>query len=140
MVHTELTPEVAEQYKLAAEMWGSVRREFLHALGQGDPSPDSAQSKKRGGHLWRVFWAAHQRFFRHMCMAAKVRACLAWPLPLRARPGRGTAAPACSALAGWAGQGSKARASCSSQPALTGGPPYGCALGLRQAARRCLGW
>ena len=24
--------------------------------------------------VWRSFWAAHQRFFRHMCMAAKVPA------------------------------------------------------------------
>lgn len=24
--------------------------------------------------IWRTFWAAHQRFFRHMCMAAKVPA------------------------------------------------------------------
>ena len=27
---------------------------------------------RRGNLLWRTFWGAHQRFFRHMCMAAKV--------------------------------------------------------------------
>ena len=80
MVHTELTPEVAAQYQAAAAVWGSLRREFLHALGQGEPSPDSALSKKRGGHLWRVFWAAHQRFFRHMvhgCQGAAAAAAAA---------------------------------------------------------------
>jgi len=57
----------------------------------GDSATESAATKgpsattsrgttaKRGGGLgtgvsmtWRAFWAAHQRFFRHMCMAAKV--------------------------------------------------------------------
>jgi hypothetical protein len=38
------------------------------------------RSRRGGGFgdarslLWRAFWAAHQRFFRHMCMAAKVGA------------------------------------------------------------------
>eukprot|EP00897_Mesotaenium_endlicherianum_P005981 jgi/Mesen1/5410/ME000269S04553 len=27
-----------------------------------------------GAAIWRYFWATHQRFFRHMCMAAKVPA------------------------------------------------------------------
>ena len=90
MVHTQLTEEMAAQYHAAATMWGGLRREFLHALGHGDPSPDNVQAKKRGGHLWRVFWAAHQRFFRHMCMAAKVsfgrQHCQATSAPRAAQP------------------------------------------------------
>ena len=73
MVHTELTPEMATQYSNAAAIWGSLRREFLHALRQGgDAEAGTTQAKRRSGQLWRIFWAAHQRFFRHLCMAAKV--------------------------------------------------------------------
>lgn len=33
----------------------------------GDEKPG-----RRGNLTWRTFWGAHQRFFRHLCMAAKV--------------------------------------------------------------------
>lgn len=35
--------------------------------GVGDEKPG-----RRGNLTWRTFWGAHQRFFRHLCMAAKV--------------------------------------------------------------------
>lgn len=37
-------------------------------------APVTAASGKqpKRNQLWRAFWAAHQRFFRHMCMASKV--------------------------------------------------------------------
>lgn len=34
-------------------------------------APDDKPTR-RGNVLWRSFWGAHQRFFRHLCMAAKV--------------------------------------------------------------------
>lgn len=49
--------------------------------GTAAPSEATSGRGRRGGFgdarsmLWRAFWAAHQRFFRHMCMAAKVRMC-----------------------------------------------------------------
>ncbi|ESQ46535.1 hypothetical protein EUTSA_v10000653mg, partial [Eutrema salsugineum] len=28
--------------------------------------------KPNSSHLWRLYWSSHQRFFRHLCMSAKV--------------------------------------------------------------------
>ena len=65
---------MSEQYEAAAGMWNQLRREFLYAAEQAeDAEKDAGLPKKRGSLLWRSFWASHQRFFRHMCMAAKVR-------------------------------------------------------------------
>ena len=54
----------------AADMWNQLRREFLYAAEKLEAE---GLSRPRAHMLWRAFWAAHQRFFRHMCMAAKVR-------------------------------------------------------------------
>ncbi|CAN6455835.1 unnamed protein product [Victoria cruziana] len=53
---------------LAAEFWAELRVELLTAnayLFDEKPNPSL---------LWRLYWASHQRFFRHLCMAAKVPA------------------------------------------------------------------
>ena len=61
------------QYEQAAEMWNNLRREFLYAQELADAANMAAgMDKKRNTMLWRAYWAAHQRFFRSMCMAAKV--------------------------------------------------------------------
>ena len=54
----------------AADMWNQLRREFLYAAERLEAE---GASRPRAHLLWRAFWASHQRFFRHMCMAAKVR-------------------------------------------------------------------
>lgn len=51
-------------------MWNQLRREFLYAAEKLEAK---GLSRPRAHMLWRAFWASHQRFFRHMCMAAKVR-------------------------------------------------------------------
>ncbi|KAK9811987.1 hypothetical protein WJX73_006484 [Symbiochloris irregularis] len=85
MVQAQLEPEMVRMYGQAARMWGALRREFLYALEQlggagkvgstsgtgGGPNGGGVQ-RKQSSPLWRSFWAAHQRFFRHMCMASKV--------------------------------------------------------------------
>ena len=43
----------------------------LMKLLQQAGAPDDKPTR-RGNVLWRSFWGAHQRFFRHLCMAAKV--------------------------------------------------------------------
>lgn len=50
-------------------MWNQLRREFLYAAEKLEAE---GLSRPRAHLLWRAFWASHQRFFRHMCMAAKV--------------------------------------------------------------------
>lgn len=73
VVEAGLEEQMAEQYTAAASMWNQLRREFLYAAEQaGMAERDAGLPKKRGSLLWRSFWASHQRFFRHMCMAAKV--------------------------------------------------------------------
>lgn len=73
---------MSEQYEAAAGMWNQLRREFLYAAEQAeDAERDAGLPKKRGSLLWRSFWASHQRFFRHMCMAAKVLPTPAPPPP-----------------------------------------------------------
>ncbi|PKU73497.1 hypothetical protein MA16_Dca008061 [Dendrobium catenatum] len=57
-----------DMYKKAAEFWAELRVELLSASAfLPDEKPNSSQ-------LWRLYWASHQRFFRHMCMSAKVPA------------------------------------------------------------------
>ena len=70
MVEERLPPDVADQYKQAADMWNQLRREFLYA---GEKLEAAELSRPRAHLLWRAFWGCHQRFFRSMCMAAKVR-------------------------------------------------------------------
>ena len=69
VVESELEEPVKGQYSAAACMWNQLRREFLYAAEQAEAS---GAAPKKGNLLWRAFWASHQRFFRHMCMAAKV--------------------------------------------------------------------
>lgn len=72
-VMCELEEPVRTQYEQAAEMWNNLRREFLYAQELADAANMAAgMEKKRNTMLWRAYWAAHQRFFRSMCMAAKV--------------------------------------------------------------------
>lgn len=99
-IDAPLEEPVASQYTAAAEIWNLLYREFLaaeevaneaaEAYQDGRKTTDSgavsgATASRGGGSrgsgfgstssiIWRSFWAAHQRFFRHMCMAAKVPA------------------------------------------------------------------
>ncbi|PON32790.1 Protein strawberry notch, partial [Parasponia andersonii] len=67
VVEAPLEVEMMEMYKRAAEFWAELRVELLSALAILDEKPSSSQ-------VWRLYWASHQRFFRHMCMSAKVPA------------------------------------------------------------------
>ena len=74
VVEAELGEDMTKKYVAAAGMWNQLRREFLYAAEQaGLAEKDAGLPKKRGSLLWRSFWASHQRFFRHMCMSAKVQ-------------------------------------------------------------------
>lgn len=70
VVESELEEPLKTQYTAAARMWSQIRREFLYAIEQA--SSGEEEGPKKGNMLWRFFWAAQQRFFRHLCMAAKV--------------------------------------------------------------------
>ncbi|KAL0398948.1 UNVERIFIED_CONTAM: protein FORGETTER 1 [Sesamum radiatum] len=57
-----------DMYGKAAEFWAELRVELLSA------SMFLANEKPNSSQIWRLYWANHQRFFRHMCMSAKVPA------------------------------------------------------------------
>eukprot|EP01018_Ginkgo_biloba_P030722 Gb_10957 [translate_table: standard] len=57
-----------EMYTEATRLWAELRVELMRASScLYDERPNLSQ-------LWRLYWASHQRFFRHMCMSAKVPA------------------------------------------------------------------
>ncbi|KAA0054721.1 protein strawberry notch [Cucumis melo var. makuwa] len=68
IVEAPLEAEMMEMYTLAAEFWAKLRLELMTA------SAYVTSDKPSTNQLWRLFWASHQRFFRHMCMSAKVPA------------------------------------------------------------------
>ncbi|XP_065854274.1 protein FORGETTER 1 [Euphorbia lathyris] len=66
VVEAPLEAQMMEMYKKAAEFWAELRVELLSASAfLGNDKPNS-------GQLWRLYWSSHQRFFRHLCMSAKV--------------------------------------------------------------------
>ncbi|KAK9077668.1 hypothetical protein SSX86_006005 [Deinandra increscens subsp. villosa] len=68
VLEVPLEAKMTEIYKKAAEFWAELRVELLSASAfLGDDKPNS-------GQLWRLYWASHQRFFRYVCMSAKVPA------------------------------------------------------------------
>ncbi|KAG6605360.1 Protein FORGETTER 1, partial [Cucurbita argyrosperma subsp. sororia] len=68
IVEAPLEAEMMEMYKLAAEFWAKLRVELMTACAY------VTSDKPSTNQLWRLFWASHQRFFRHLCMSAKVPA------------------------------------------------------------------
>ncbi|KAJ6822165.1 protein FORGETTER 1 [Iris pallida] len=68
VVEAPLEEKMMEMYKKAAEFWAELRVELLSA------SAFLSEEKSNSSQVWRLYWAGHQRFFRHMCMSAKVPA------------------------------------------------------------------
>ncbi|XP_004293788.1 PREDICTED: protein strawberry notch homolog 1 [Fragaria vesca subsp. vesca] len=68
VVEAPLEDEMMEMYKKAAEFWTELRVEILTATAY------LTNEKPASSQVWRLYWASHQRFFRHMCMSAKVPA------------------------------------------------------------------
>lgn len=66
VIEAPLEATMMEMYKKAAEFWAELRVELLSA------SAFLSEMKPNSSQLWRLYWSSHQRFFRHMCMSAKV--------------------------------------------------------------------
>eukprot|EP00250_Pteridium_aquilinum_P027603 c3529_g1_i1 orf=145-2244(+) len=69
VIEVPLETDMQNMYNRAARLWAEVRKEFMLTITTlyDCEKPSSSQ-------LWRLYWASHQRFFRHMCMSAKVPA------------------------------------------------------------------
>uniref|UniRef100_A0A164XUU3 PHD-type domain-containing protein n=1 Tax=Daucus carota subsp. sativus TaxID=79200 RepID=A0A164XUU3_DAUCS len=68
VIEVPLEDNMMDMYKRAAQFWTKLRMELLSA------SAILTSEKPNSSQLWRLYWANHQRFFRHMCMSAKVPA------------------------------------------------------------------
>ncbi|KAG8046760.1 hypothetical protein GUJ93_ZPchr0008g14114 [Zizania palustris] len=68
VVEAPLEERMTNMYRKAAEFWAELRVELLSAIEY------YAEDKANSSQIWRLYWASHQRFFRHMCMSAKVPA------------------------------------------------------------------
>ncbi|KAL8134766.1 hypothetical protein AgCh_009688 [Apium graveolens] len=67
VVEVPLEDDMMDMYEKAAEFWIDLRKKLLYELALYTEKPES-------GPLWCVYWAYHQRFFRNMCVSAKVPA------------------------------------------------------------------
>ncbi|KAL9146939.1 hypothetical protein ABFS82_13G142200 [Erythranthe guttata] len=68
VVEVPLEAKMTDMYAKAAEFWAELRVELISA------STFLADEKPTSSQVWRLYWASHQRFFRHICMSAKVPA------------------------------------------------------------------
>ncbi|XP_014237071.1 protein strawberry notch-like isoform X1 [Trichogramma pretiosum] len=62
----ELTKEFEKNYDKAVELWVDARQKFEEAFNLLDAEHNMKKT------AWGQFWASHQRFFKYMCIAAKV--------------------------------------------------------------------
>ncbi|CDW58965.1 sno, strawberry notch 1 [Trichuris trichiura] len=65
-----LSADFIHMYDESVKLWLEARRQFQLVIGI--LSADKNQRKA----MWGQFWAAHQRFFKYLCIAAKVKACV----------------------------------------------------------------
>uniref|UniRef100_A0A8C1CIN0 Protein strawberry notch homolog 1 n=1 Tax=Cyprinus carpio carpio TaxID=630221 RepID=A0A8C1CIN0_CYPCA len=62
-----LTQVYIKMYNKAVRLWVSAREKFQQAANL----MDAEQRMKKS--MWGQFWSAHQRFFKYLCIASKVR-------------------------------------------------------------------
>ncbi|XP_014663996.1 PREDICTED: protein strawberry notch homolog 1-like [Priapulus caudatus] len=62
-----LTRELVEMYDASVKMWVKARSYFQQAAEYMDADPRLRKT------MWGQFWSAHQRFFKYLCIAAKVK-------------------------------------------------------------------
>ncbi|KAI6213229.1 hypothetical protein M3Y94_00125800 [Aphelenchoides besseyi] len=66
-----LTDEFIRIYDESVKLWMECHRQFKYAI-EHSKSDDRYQR-----NAWAQFWSAHQRFFKYLCIGAKVHACVA---------------------------------------------------------------
>ncbi|XP_037403143.1 protein strawberry notch homolog 1 isoform X3 [Pygocentrus nattereri] len=62
-----LTQDYIKMYNKSVRLWVSAREKFQQAANL----MDAEQRMKKS--MWGQFWSAHQRFFKYLCIASKVR-------------------------------------------------------------------
>lgn len=70
--HVPLSREFIRVYNCCCRLWVSAKTKFEKALDlMGAEAPVSKA-------IWTQFWAAHQRFFKYLCIASKVKFAVAF--------------------------------------------------------------
>ncbi|CAD6187636.1 unnamed protein product [Caenorhabditis auriculariae] len=67
----QLSPEFTKMYDDAVKLWMECRRQFQAVIEALDD-----EERISCKQIWGQFWACHQRFFKYLCIAAKVDACV----------------------------------------------------------------
>ncbi|XP_037076560.1 protein strawberry notch homolog 1-like [Pollicipes pollicipes] len=62
-----LTPEFTKMYDESVQLWVEAREKFQRAAELIDAEKTLKKS------MWGQFWSAHQRFFKYLCIGAKVK-------------------------------------------------------------------
>ncbi|XP_077164291.1 protein strawberry notch homolog 1 isoform X1 [Paroedura picta] len=63
----QLSPHYVKMYNRSVKLWVSAREKFQQAADL----IDAEQRMKKS--MWGQFWSAHQRFFKYLCIASKVK-------------------------------------------------------------------
>ncbi|WKY00151.1 hypothetical protein Q1695_014762 [Nippostrongylus brasiliensis] len=66
-----LSDEFIKIYDDSVKLWLECRRQFQVVL-----NAMSGEERSSCKQLWGQFWASHQRFFKYLCIAAKVETCV----------------------------------------------------------------
>ncbi|CAI4232290.1 unnamed protein product [Auanema sp. JU1783] len=66
-----LSDEFIKMYDDSVKLWLECRRQFQLVL-----STMSDEERSACKQVWGQFWACHQRFFKYLCIAAKVETCV----------------------------------------------------------------
>ncbi|KAK6742205.1 hypothetical protein RB195_009833 [Necator americanus] len=66
-----LSDDFVRIYDDSVKLWLECRRQFQNVL-----SAMTGEERSSCKQLWGQFWACHQRFFKYLCIAAKVDACV----------------------------------------------------------------
>ncbi|VDM73812.1 unnamed protein product, partial [Strongylus vulgaris] len=75
-----LSDEFVKIYDDSVKLWLECRRQFQECVEQNMLqnvlSAMTGEERSSCKQLWGQFWACHQRFFKYLCIAAKVEACV----------------------------------------------------------------
>lgn len=67
----QLSSDFVKMYDAAVKLWMEARRQFQTVIETMDEEERSTCKT-----IWGQFWACHQRFFKYLCIAAKVDTCV----------------------------------------------------------------
>lgn len=70
--HVPLSREFIRIYNCCCRLWVSAKTKFEKALELMEAEPQITKA------VWTQFWASHQRFFKYLCMASKVKFAVAF--------------------------------------------------------------